>query len=163
MITVKARSARTHPKRPVKIGIGLYGLPNGGLRVLPNASPRAPQVVLKGDRPLKLRAGEFVWDNPPGRSQGVTFGLRTGQQYIGPKGVVTPTQASQLLEKSRVWIYRLIRAGKLRPVEKRGTKAMLIPLSQIKKLLDIPEEQVRPIFPGALWGYDRKGQPWLVG
>lgn len=119
--------------------------------------------MLKGDRPPKLRAGKFIWDNPPSPSQGVTFGLRTGEQYIGPKGLVTPTQASQLLKKSRVWIYRLIRAGKLRPIKKRGTTAMLIPLSQIKKLLGTAEERVRPIRPGALWGYDRKGQPWLLG
>jgi len=157
------RPVRIDTKRLVKIGIGVYGLPDGSVLIRHGQSARAPQVQLEGHRPPKLRAGEFIWDNPPSPSRGVTFGLRTGEQYVGPKGLVTPTQASQLLKKSRVWIYRLIRAGKLRPVKKGGTTAMLIPLSQIKKLLGAAEERVRPIRPGALWGYDRKGQPWLLG
>jgi hypothetical protein len=160
---MKPRRVRIDAKRLVEIGTGVYGLPDGSLLIRQGQSPRAPQVQVEGDRPPKLRAGDFIWDNPPGPSQGVTFGLRTGEQYIGPKGLVTPTQASQLLKKSRVWIYRLIRTGKLRPVKKRGAATILIPLSQIRRILGLPEERVRPIRPGALWGYDRKGQPWLVG
>ncbi len=157
------RPVRIDTKRLVKIGIGVYGLPDGSVLIRHGQSARAPQVQLEGRRSPKLRAGEFIWDNPPSPSQGVTFGLRTGEQYVGPRGLVTPTQASQLLKKSRVWIYRLIRARKLRPVKKGGTTTMLIPLSQIKRLLGTAEERVRPIRPGALWGYDRKWQPWLLG
>jgi hypothetical protein len=81
-------------------------------------------------------------------------------------GSTSPSGASFALsaaQQRHPWIYRLIRAGKLRPVKKGGTTAMLIPLSQIKKLLGTAEERVRPIRAGALWGYDRKGQPWLLG
>ncbi len=153
---------RTHADRPVRIGAGVYGLPDGSVLIRPGGSPRAPQVQFERDRPPGLRSGQILWENPPGPSQGVTFGLRTGVQYVDPKGLVTPTQASQLLKKSRVWIYRLIRSRKLRPVKGRGTTKMLIPLSQIKKLLGTAEGEVRPIHPGALWGYDRKGRPWLL-
>lgn len=154
---------RIETKRLVKIGNGVYGLPDGSVFIRRRESRRVPQVRHERDRPAALRAGEFMWDNPPGPTQGVTFGLRTGEQYVDAKGFVTPTQASQLLNKSRVWIYRLIRTRKLRLVKKPGTTAMLIPLSQIKRLLGTGEARVRPVCPGALWGYDAEGQPWLLG
>src|SRR6266849_448989 len=110
----KPRPVRRPPQGAVQIGVGMYGLPDGS--VLTYRGPRAPQHTRKGDRPPRLRLGQFIWDNPPGPVQGVTFGLRSGTQYIGPKGRVTPTQAARLRRKSRVWIYKLIRAGTLRPV-----------------------------------------------
>jgi hypothetical protein len=159
----KSRPVSIAAKRLVKIGSGVYGLPDGSVLIRRGRSRQGPQVQVEGDRPTALGAGEFVWDNPPGPTQGVTFGLRSGEQYIDAKGFVTPTQASRLLNKSRVWIYRLIRTGKLRSVKKPGTTAMVIPLSQIKRLLGTGEARVRPVCPGALWGYDAEGQPWLLG
>ncbi len=163
MITVKARPVRLRSSGWVKIGEGLYGLPDGSLVVEPGHPSRAPQIRFRGERPRELKPGDLIWDNPPGPSQGVTFGLRTGVQYVGPKAFVTPTQASQLLGKSRVWVYRLIRSGKLHPRKRGRTGTILIPLSQIKRFLNLSREPIRPIRPGALWGYDQAGQPWLVG
>ena len=159
----KPRPVRTLPQGAVQIGVGMYGLPDGSVLTRPSRGPRAPQLTRRGDRPSRLRPGELIWDNPPGPRQGVTFGLRSGTQYIGPKGLVTPTQAARLLRKSRVWIYKLIRAGTLRPIRRGGPASRLIPLRQIKRLLGLPEKPVRPIFRGALWGYDEHGKPWLVG
>jgi hypothetical protein len=159
----KPRSARTLPQGAVQIGVGVYGLPDGSVLTRPSRGPRAPQLTRKGDRPPRLKPGQFIWDNPPGPIQGVTFGLRSGTQYIGPKGLVTPTQAARLLRKSRVWIYKLMRAGTLRPVSSGGPALRLIPLRQIKQLLGFPKKAIRPICPGALWGYDEHGEPWLVG
>ncbi len=150
-------------KDAVEIFEGVYGLPDGSVLVLRGRGSRAPQLQFEGDPPLKTRPGKIAWDNPPGPVQGVTFGLRSGVQYIGPNGFVTPTQASRLLGKSRVWVYKLIHSGKLRPVRKGRKRTTLIPLRQIKKLLGFPEERIRPICPGGLWGYDRNGEPWLVG
>jgi len=160
---MKARRDRIRPKRPVKIGVGVYGLPDGSVLIRPGQSSRAPKLRFQGEPPLDLGSGEIVWDNPPGPSQGVSVGLQTGVHYIGPKDLVTPTQASELLGKSRVWIYKLIHSGKLRPVKKPGAGTMLIPLSQIKRLRGTTAPEVRPIHPGALWGYDRNGLPWLLG
>ncbi len=159
----KPRPVRTPPQGAVQIGVDMYGLPDGSVLTYPSRGRRAPKTTLKGQRPPSLRPGEFIWDNPPGPVQGVTFGLRSGTQYIGPSGLVTPTQAARLLRKSRVWTYRLIRTGTLRPVSRGGLATTLIPLGQIKQLLGFSEKPVRPICRGALWGYDEHGKPWLVG
>jgi excisionase family DNA binding protein len=157
------RQFRLNLKHAVEIYEGMYGLPDGSVFVKRGRGARGSQLRFQGDPPLEIGVGEFFWDNPPGPVQGVTFGLRSGIQYIGPRGLVTPTQASKLLGKSRVWVYKLIRSGRLRPVRRGSKKKTLIPLRQIKKLLGFPEEPVRPICPGGLWGYDSNGEPWLVG
>src|SRR6267378_2446605 len=149
----KPRPVRTPPQGAVQIGVGMYGLPDGSVLTYPGRGRRVPKTTLKRQRPPSLNPGEFIWDNPPGPAQGVTFGLRGGTQYIGPKGLVTPTQAARLLRKSRVWTYRLIHTGTLRPVSRGGLATKLIPLRQIKQLLGFPERPVRPICRGALWGY----------
>lgn len=120
-------------------GAKMFGMPDGSLQIV------GPRRRVEGAR--HLAPGEVLWDNPPGPMQGVTLGSRVGAIRIDPNGVVTPTQASRLIKKSTVWVYRLIKTGKLRPINRRGKEATLIPLSEIKRLL----------------GSNRAGGPWLVG
>lgn len=117
----------------------MFGRPDGSLEIV----GRWRRV--EGRR--NLSPGEVWWDNPPGPAQGVTLGTRTGAVYISPSGVVTPTQAARLLQKSTVWIYKLIKAGKLRPAKERGRGGTLIPLSEIKRV----------------FGFARARGPWLTG
>lgn len=117
----------------------MFGRPDGSLQIV----GRWQRV--KG--PRHLSPGEVWWDNPPGPTQGVTLGTRAGAVYIAPSGVVTPTQASRLLQKSTVWIYKLIKAGRLRAVKARGRGRTRIPLRDIKRLLR----------------FARAREPWLTG
>ena len=85
--------------------------------------------------PDSLGVGEVAWDNPPGMAQGVTIGTKLGPLRVNDKGLVTVTQASRLLRKSRVSVYKYIEQGKLRSRRQRGKGAPQIPLSDIKRVL----------------------------
>lgn len=117
----------------------MFGRPDGSLEIV------GPWRRVQ--RPRHLALGEVIWDNPPGPAQGVTVGTRTGAVYISANDVVTPTQASRLLQKSTVWIYKLIKAGRLRPAKDGGRGRTQIPLSEIKRLL----------------GFAQARGPWLTG
>ncbi len=117
----------------------MYGRPDGSL-----------QIVGRWRRvqgPRHISPGEVIWENPAGETQGVTLGTRQGAVYISAQSVVTPTQAARLMKKSTVWIYKLIKSGKLRCVRRRDARPKVIPLSEVKRLL----------------GFDRAHGPWLVG
>src|SRR6266542_4790378 len=115
----------------------MFGMPDGSVYIT------GPWRLVKGRRDVAsrrnrprhgLKPGEVLWDNPPGPTQGVTIGSRFGDVVIRPNGVVTPTQASRLMKKSTVWIYRLIKTRKLRTATRRGRGTTLIPLSEVKRL-----------------------------
>jgi len=78
---------------------------------------------------------QVYWDNPPGPKQGVTIErIVRGHVFtrrVEHGGLVSPTEAANALNVTRVWIYRLIGDGKLKMVKKKGQFA--IPLSSLKE------------------------------
>jgi len=89
---------------------------------------------MKRRRAKPTNAIKVYWDRPRGVTQGVTVErVVRGHLYsrhVGPNGVLTPPEAARALGVTREFVYRLIWAGKLKTVSKRGLAT--IPLKSVE-------------------------------
>lgn len=78
---------------------------------------------------------KFYWENPPGPDQvGYIERVVGGHVYlreIGPRDLLSPSEAALALQVRREFIYQLIWSGKMKAVKREGRNA--IPFSEVKK------------------------------
>jgi len=89
----------------------------------------------------------IVWDNPPGRDQGVTVRRvladdREYEWYIPPNGVVTQAMAAELIGVSLMTVNNWVNDHLIGHIKQVGAPSV-IPLREVKRVMKVRAVQGR--------------------